>query len=118
MKHLFPGLLVIIAFVGCANNTLPRNSKLATVDYQQTTGVSTKDTLPLLQHLEGLYFGISEGQLGRRAWLLSINTKTGKGSLYMPPEILDLTDIVVRMDGGISFRSEVAFGDVIYAFNG
>ena len=36
----------------------------------------------------------------------------------MPPEILELTDIVARADGGISFRSSVAFGDVIYAFNG
>ncbi|HEX7314022.1 MAG TPA: hypothetical protein VF297_08870 [Pyrinomonadaceae bacterium] len=66
---------------------------------------------------EGLYFGMSGGRAGDRAWLLRLNTSTGEGNLYMPPERLKLR-FTQSPDGKVHIESAEGFGDLTYTFDG
>ena len=70
------------------------------------------------QTLTGLYLGISDGHLGNRAWLLSLDSRTGRGILYMTPNNLELVDLKFSQSGRLTFRSVKDIGDVIYLFDG
>jgi hypothetical protein len=83
------------------NRTVPRNGGAA-VD----------------QNLEGIYFGTSENRLGHRAWLLRLNSVTGEGTLYMPPDNLKLLEVKLSSTGKLTFRSDATLGEMIYLFDG
>jgi len=70
------------------------------------------------QQLDGIYFGASDTQYGRTAWLLSLEAGKLRGKLYMPPGVLELKDLKVGETGRISFRTETGIGDVLYQFEG
>ena len=75
-------------------------------------------TRPLMQRAGGLYFGVSQGDDGECGWLLWIDGKSSHGKLYAPPEMLDLSQLEVFTGGRVIFRSGIAFGELVYSFEG
>ena len=76
-------------------------------------------TLGVRNHqLDGIYFGASDTQYGRSAWLLSLEAGKRRGKLYVPPGVLELKDVKIGEIGRITFRTETGIGDVLYQFEG
>lgn len=123
MRRVLLGyLIMVLCACGHATNhaTAVRSGSDAptTRPHQNDQAVSVNIGVVERKHLKGLYFGTSESSGEVRAWLIHLDSRSGKGKLYMPPENLELTLVEVSPTGHVTFRSGVGFGDLVYRFNG
>lgn len=119
MKYILLGYLAIILCACHAATAVRSDSKSTIAAPQQRNNVASQNSEDAAsQRLEGLYFGVSDNQLGRRAWLFRLDPQTGRGSLYIPPNNLELSHIEAKPTGRLTFHSDVGLGDVTYSFDG
>lgn len=116
MKYFFYGWVILISCACYTTQTMSHNSNITDIDLQQNTSISNDDKSSTNSSLEGLYFGVSNNELGQRAWLIRI-TKN-KGILYMPPNNLEIPKLEITSAGSINFQSDVGLGGKSYSFNG
>lgn len=118
MRCILLGCLAITICACHAATGIRSGAEQTTADPQRRNSSLSRDSVLVNQSLEGVYFGTSDNQLGRRAWLLRLDSRTGRGSLYMPPNNLELSHVEMSSTGRLTFRSEVGLGDVTYSFDG
>lgn len=108
------GLALVLACL-CLPNVIG-SGNLANGLYPQSK--PTPEIATDSHRLDGFYFGVSKNQLGKRGWLLSLDSEARRGQLYMPPGNLELTGLEVNNAGQVSFHSTRDVGDLIYRFEG
>jgi hypothetical protein len=57
--------------------------------------------------IDGWYFGYSEVPAGRIAWFLQLDSRVASGKIYLPPQVLNVRNLVITRDGKVRFQ----FGD-------
>lgn len=120
MRCILLGCLAITICACHAATGIRSGAEQTTADSQRRNGSPSRDnSVPVNQSLEGIYFGTSDNhQLGRRAWLLRLDSRAGRGWLYMPPNNLELSHVELSPTGRLTFRSDVGLGDIAYNFDG
>lgn len=112
-------LIFLVAVTGaCSIHGTGTDAGTIGLDIQAQGSATTLNSRTAFNsHMKGLYFGESNEQKGRRAWFFYFDPEKGKGSLYMPPNNLELHMKTISSDQ-ITFRSETALGGIIYSFDG
>lgn len=116
MKYFYFSCLILVIWACRATPSVRPELDLTNVTLQKDVTVDRNDNTSADQNIEGLYFGVSDNQLGQRAWLLRL--EKGKGILYMPPGNLIISRVEVSSTKHINFQSNAGLGDVAYNFIG
>ncbi len=116
MKYFYFSWLMLTICACHATPTVRLNSGTTNTDIQRNVTIYSNNNISANLNIEGLYFGVSDNQLGRRAWLLRL--KKGEGILYMPPNNLAIPQVEISPTGHINFQSNVGLGNVTYSFRG
>ena len=117
--HLLSLAMVIFITDACHSvKTMQSTNGLGTEQSAAKADVAKKDQINAAQDIDGFFFGVSLDHSARVAWFVKLNTKTGSGSLYVPPGPVKLSEVKINTNGQLTFRSDAAFGDVVYEFSG
>lgn len=118
MKYILLSCLAVSMFACDVTLLRPGKRSVAPAAQEGNRTASKNSVAAVNQNLEGIYFGTSDGRIGHRAWLLRLNSTTGEGTLYMPPDNLELLEVKLSATGKLTFRSDATLGNLVYLFEG
>jgi len=101
---------VLIAVTGCGDTGLIVNGS-AGQNQSNSSGELT------VFRINGLYHGYSDVSAGRIHWLLQLDSQTGDGRLYLPPQILVVHHFSINPSGAVALELEDE-GNVVGRFDG
>ena len=115
MKNAYLFLLLLLC--GCKDHMqTAKNDGLNDTTFESNIPEATGEKPIDNSVINGIYYGTSEGDSGRRAWLLKI--ENDDSVLYSPPANLTIRQITRGPKGEITFETERAIGDLYYKFVG
>lgn len=112
-------IIILVTIVVAVGVTRVIQQQLTSILSKQTISndSSQKKSPPVVQYLEGFYFGISDSRPERQAWFLYLDTKSGTGSCYDSPN-LEVSHVELSPSGRITFQLNLLEKEYLYVFEG